>query len=352
MRVIPGQEVLKEYCPQTAKHYPFLPRFTEATRMHGGERNNVYLLRGEDGSRHVMRIIHHLTELSGVEYTNAWSAFVARFMPQAISPYLTKDHKSYFLCDGLATGLYPFADGVYSDREVPEQRDALAAIQARLHLIGLMYPDRKPRPDRPLLLHMDFEENFLYNWKAVLKMLNQGGKEMFEDQNHQNGPAQAWIQKIYECRGAILEAKKDLEEFQRTIQKVEGLVYAPIHGDMYGHNILVRDNHISGILDWDECNREVLVYELARTCWEYCKDSQRVVFIQDRAERYLNVYQKNKGPAPESQWPYMIPLLRMLKFSEVMLYLHNAIIGDVWDPGYGYENLRALMNLEGYVLIL
>ena len=90
---------------------------------------------------------------------------------------------------------------------------------------------------------------------------------------------------------------------------------------------------------------EIIIY-LATLCIEGFFS-----FLADRLERYLSVYKAEGGPVPESQWDLMAPLLRYLKFIEVTFYLHNSIIGDVWDPDYGLENIRALINLEGVKLV-
>jgi Ser/Thr protein kinase RdoA (MazF antagonist) len=320
-------------------------------RLFGGERNDVFLLEGE-GKKYVMRIIHHLTDIRGVRYTNNWSRFAAERMPEANAPLLTNSGDTLFVHDGHIVGIYPFVDGMHSDRDDPQVRDEMAYAQAKLHRIGLIYPDQNSRPDRCSMIFLDLENNFLYNWDNVDQMLRSGGRSMFEDPNHQNEDEQLIIQQLYDRREILYSAKKEFSILVKKLrQNMDTLLYAPIHGDMYSSNVLVKNHKIVGIVDWDECNNEILVYELGRTCWEYCKDIENITFHHERAERYLSLYKEAGGPAPESQWHLMIPLLRMLKFMDIMLYLNNSIIGDVWDPAYGLESIIALNNLKNYRLI-
>jgi Ser/Thr protein kinase RdoA (MazF antagonist) len=332
---------------QTAREYEGMAVPLSCKRLSGGERNDIFKLDFHEGSPLVLRIIHHKTELSGVLYTNTWSAFAASRIKEAISPRLTKTGDSIFIHNGMICEILPFVEGVNSDRELSIHRDEIAKIQARLHNIGLQFPDQRPRPDRPRLLEFDFENNYIYNWEAVDKMLSSGGKALFSDPRHQSETEQEKIAGIYERREALYKGKEEFIKLTESLKKRRDLLYAPIHGDLYGPNVLMKDDRIAGILDWDECGNEMLVYELGRVLWEYCKNPERDGFDRDRSAQYLAAYKAEGGPVPEDEWDLMVPLLRYLKYIEVMLYVHNSIIGDVWDPAYGLENIKALIALGG-----
>jgi Ser/Thr protein kinase RdoA (MazF antagonist) len=339
-------ELLSGIFRQMAGEYDGMAVPVSYKRLPGGERNDIFKLDFHGASPLILRIIHHATELSGVRYTNNWSAFAASRMKEAVSPFLTKSNDSVFIHDGMICELMPFVDGLNSNREIPAHRDEIAKIQARLHRIGLQYPDQRPRPDRPRLLEFDFEDNYVYNWEVVDKMLKSGGKALFSDARHQSAEEQEKIAGIYERREALYKGKEEFKKFTSVLKERRGLLYAPIHGDLYGPNVLMKDDRVAGILDWDECGNDLLVYELGRVLWEYCKNPERTGFTIEQSVRYLSVYKAEGGPVPEDEWDLMIPLLRYLKYIEVMLYINNSVIGDVWDPSYGLENIKALTALE------
>lgn len=337
--------LLESLCRYVLELYEGIPSLSGGRRLSGGERNDVFLVEGQ-GEKWILRISHHNQDEASLRFTNDWSRYASERLPEAVAPLLTRAGTSYFRYQGLLVSLFPYVNGSHSSKDNPAHRREMAQLQAALHRIGQSYPRTEPRRDRQTMLELDFDQNFLYKWDDVTRMFNTGGRALFEHPNCQDDDLQRCIAGIYEHRQTLFDARRELEEWVVKIRRIKStLLYAPIHGDMYPANVLARGDKIVGIIDWDECNVESLAYELGRTMWEYSKDLEHFNLNCQFAKQYLVDYISAGGPVPEAEWPLMIPFLRLLKFMDVMFYMNNAIIGDVWSPAYGYESIRVLENL-------
>ncbi len=328
------------------REYPDIPAISSFERIIHGERNDVFFLYGE--KNYVIRIIHHSIPFVGVEFINRWACIAADGCDVAIAPLLTKDGKTFIVHDSRAVCLYDKIEGSHAAPSDPLIRDDMALRQAQLHRIGFDCAIKAPRPDRTQMLTFDFENNFLYKWDAVDKMLKEGGRTLFEDPRHQSERDLACAREIYERRDAVYRAKEEFEKIVREINARDlSLTYAPIHGDIYSGNVLAKDHRITAIVDWDECNYDLTAYELARTCFMFCSDPSGTTFDMQKAARFLRIYEENGGVTPKNEYFFMVPMLRMLKYMDIMLYMHNTIIGDTWTPSYGLQCIIALDKLAG-----
>ena len=344
-------EFVRSLLKKAEEQYDGIEGFALVRRLPGGERNDVFALEDRRGKKLILRILHHDFDLRGLEYINRWSAYCADHVPVINTPLCTKDGRSSAGIGPFTVCFLPFVEGGHADRNDAVIRDEMARYHAQIHRVSLSYPDRKPRPDRAPLGFLDLDENFMFNWEQVRKMLENGGRSMFDDPRYQTEEMQKYIEGIYDRRGMILGEK---DYFQRMFadlrKKYDSYAAGPIHGDMYGANVLAQDGHIRGIIDWDESNFELHVYELARTMWEFSKDGEGTSILSERATRYLSVYLDSEGTSKEGEWRYLIPLIRAVKFLDIIFYMQNSMIGDVWSPAYGYESAVTLENLADFAL--
>ena len=124
------------------------------------------------------------------------------------------------------------------------------------------------------------------------------------------------------------------------------LHFAPTHGDYYRGNLLVEEDRISAVLDWEECRPDWLAAELGRALWEFCKSETRHTLGRTGAGDFLRAYREAGGPVPETDFDLLVPLNRCVRLVEVLFALDEARRGQPWDAGYTLHNLRALENLE------
>ncbi|GIP30908.1 MULTISPECIES: phosphotransferase [unclassified Paenibacillus] len=120
-----------------------------------------------------------------------------------------------------------------------------------------------------------------------------------------------------------------------------------IHGDYYGGNLLTdRRGQITAVIDWDECGKEWLIYELARSIWEFCHDDEENRMDSRNAHAFLQDYRNAGGPVPETDFAFILPFIRYVRLVEILFNLDQGLKGQPWSPEYTVHNLKALMNLN------
>jgi Ser/Thr protein kinase RdoA (MazF antagonist) len=143
---------------------------------------------------------------------------------------------------------------------------------------------------------------------------------------------------------------QERERFQAWLHQLDAsgrsLLFGPTHGDYYPHNLLVEDHQIRAVLDWDECQPEWFVYELARATWEFCQNKNSHTLDRVRAFAFLRAYQDAGGPVPSYDFDLLLPLMRCVRLIEALFALEQARRGEPWDAAYTLHNLISLEKLQ------
>jgi Ser/Thr protein kinase RdoA (MazF antagonist) len=208
------------------------------------------------------------------------------------------------------------------------------------------WPEGKKRAGVPTLEELDWENNSMYNRETVNRVLRQDPSPLYR-----TSP-----EKVHTSVDYFLSRKDQIFiEYDNAAKWMKGLstsgrplLRAVIHGDLYPSNLLWEGRRITGILDWDSCQYEPLVYELGRVLWEYCKEKGRGTIDRSREEFFIDSYFNAGGPVPRDQMDLAHSFIRMLRIMELLFYLQNAVIGDYWDAEYTAENMKALENLPSF----
>lgn len=89
------------------------------------------------------------------------------------------------------------------------------------------------------------------------------------------------------------DSKKELERYLNNIKKINKseLRKSIIHSDLCDPNMLVKNNKLTAILDWDDTHKDVLVYELAVFIGQ-CLIKQNNV-NKEKVVLFLREYQKH-----------------------------------------------------------
>jgi Ser/Thr protein kinase RdoA (MazF antagonist) len=97
-----------------------------------------------------------------------------------------------------------------------------------------------------------------------------------------------------------------------------------VHGDFYPGNVITLRGQAVGVIDWENAKPEWLVWELARSLWEFAKDKQRHDLVEDRAGEFLVAYRAAGGPVPREEERLLVPMIRVVRLSEALEHLTNA----------------------------
>ena len=114
-----------------------------------------------------------------------------------------------------------------------------------------------------------------------------------------------------------------------------GAEEAPIHGDVYRGNVLMRRGRIVGLIDWEESWVDLLDYELANAVWQFCCSKREHDFDRRLAHAMLEAY--GSELAPDDLVPLILARLRYER--------------DVWgaesDEPYRSHVRRSIERLGG-----
>jgi Ser/Thr protein kinase RdoA (MazF antagonist) len=158
--------------------------------------------------------------------------------------------------------VFPFVRGHHPDRITPELLVAVGVVAADLHRLTADRPSRIARP---------------YSWRTYLQQLRSvirqparpiGGWERFRD-----------LVKTY------------LTGHARVLELLHQLPSGDIHHDLRVPNLIVdRNNRISAVLDFGECQYGPFALELARIWQSMCVDGRTRRVDGAKAERLLSGY--------------------------------------------------------------
>lgn len=276
--------------------------FAVVGRLTGGWANDVFVAESQVG-RVVVRVKHPPSVPESVAWEHGLLARLEPAFPEALAPVPARDGSTFFLHDGNAVWLLPYVDGR------PAERDAhclaAARLLARLHALTIGLGSR-PRPG---------VEGF-----AQLRTLNARAL-----------PA-GWRERV-------------ARHHDRALALLDALPRRPlldgvVHGDFYRGNVLVRDDAVVALIDWEEAHRAPLVSDLANGVWEFCKSKVADDYDRDEGARFVEAYRRSGGPVCGDD-----DLIPQLIHAKRVLELLRAPFDRYVDWDYQAHNLRAADNV-------
>lgn len=290
-----------------------LRRLPPIVQLTGGYGNDVFRL-----GQVVVRIAGPRATEAELEYEHRLVERIAARVPEVSAPLHTLDGKTVVAFGRLLGSVWPWIDGRAGARRSATTAATAGALLARIHAAGLEVGPLPSRPGQPSLADLDLRENWMWDVDAALAFRPD---PLLEDAWNELGET------IELCRGA-------------------GLVTGVVHGDYYSRNVIVRRARAVGVIDWDYAKPEWLVWELARSTWEFAKDKRLHDLRPERARLFLEAYRSAGGPVPREEEHLLLPLIRSVRTEEALRHLTDGAYGRLWDARYTAHNLRAIANLR------
>jgi Ser/Thr protein kinase RdoA (MazF antagonist) len=321
--------------------------------LSGGKWNQVFCLNCEQGN-FVVKISHHTTTLEDIVYEHKLMKFMNHRIPEVLAPITTEKGTTYLCYNGLLIMLFPLMPGQMLNRDREEECIAAARMLAHLHRAGLEYPALSPRFHYPSLKDLNWECNRAWRWREIEKLLFNQTKPVLKTTSH--SVTESYVEQIFARRSEIV---KEREYFRNWIANLyesgRTLTLAPIHGDYWRNNVLVQNDVISAVLDWNKCQVEWLVYEVGQATWEFCKNRSQNTLDFPKAVRFLQAYQEAGGAVPSSDFDLIVPFIRCLRIIEILFALQHSLDSSQQPSPYGLNehlmhNLLSLENLRGVEL--
>jgi Ser/Thr protein kinase RdoA (MazF antagonist) len=277
--------------------------FTVLARLEGGWANDVFVLESSAG-RAVLGIKYPPSDPASIAWEHALVLQLAGNVPEVVAPVRARDGSTFFFEDGDAVWIVPFVDAEPSGYE---HASAAAALLGRLHAVTARL-DVAARPSPEGL--------------AQLRSLDG------------TGLPPEWQARITPLHAEALELLRVLE--------TRDLVHGVVHGDFFRGNLLVREDKIVAIVDWEEAHLAPLVSELANGVWEFTKSKVTDDFDRDAAASFVASYRDAGGPVPPGEDDLIVPLISAKRVLEVLRAPSDRHVD--WD--YQAHNLRSAENLR------
>jgi Ser/Thr protein kinase RdoA (MazF antagonist) len=317
----------------------------------GGYWNTTILLNASNGS-HALRIYYQTATPEGVSYEHMFMCYMSQHILQVPAPTTTRLGQTFFYHRDRIIALFPYMRGKIPDRHHQGVRVKSARMLSNIHQVGLGFPNGKQRPGYPPLLSLDWDANRMWTWSKVEALFSGDASAMTEATRHFRGGIPSSLGSLLDQQTLIREER---EAFKRWINNLHAsgriLLWGTIHGDFYPNNLLVKDGRISAVLDWEDCQREWLVWELSRALWEFCKNEDGYTMEHEWAMAFIAEYLNTGGPIPAAEFDLLIPLIRCIRLIEVLYALGDATRGERWYPEYALRNLNYLDVLRNYKLL-
>lgn len=331
---------------QILAHYE-LENIGEILKLEGGYWNQTFKLETGKG-KFVLRVSRPRTRAESIAYQHKLMQFMHAQIAEVPPPTAGKDGETFFVYESRIVSLLPFMQGEMTSRKSAQQQASAAEMLARLHRAARAFPDESPRFGYAPLADFDWEANNNWRWTEIQNLLAGGAEELKKLLVPPVGEA------AFKCIDEIAARKTQIEEELKAARSFVAelknskrkLISAAIHGDFYPSNLLAVEDRISAVLDWDECRREWLVYELGRALWEFCRYDEKAVMNRQNAEAFLKSYLEAGGGVPETDFDLLAPFIRSVRVEEILFSLGEAIRGEWWEPAYTLYNFEALDKIR------
>ena len=112
-----------------------------------------------------------------------------------------------------------------------------------------------------------------------------------------------------------------------------------VHGDLFPGNVLVANDQVVGLIDWEESQADWVTWDLATAMGMFCSDGDEL--DRDACGRFVADYRRGGGIAPPRDDDLLVGLVRVKRVLEVLRAPTDR------DPRWEHQrrNLRSLENL-------
>ncbi len=303
--------------------------------MAGGELKDVYRI-DTSGGPHALRI--YTTDVSSEDVASELElvAPFAERLPEVPAPIPTEDGELQVTENGRVAVLTAFVEGERPDRHNPQHRRAGAEMLARLHSVAASIETPAPRPGFPPRRNLDWQHNRWWSWPDIERYLEEHELEGLVGINT------AGLHRRLIGEVAVLPDALDQLAGR-------GLPTMPIHNDYWEGNLIVRDGHIVGIADWDECAVDWRAIEVVDAACSFGRGEIGYEFDAPKAREVLGMYVGAGGEIFEEERQALLPLRRIRLLWETLYELGRACGGYSLDQPYLWGNLISLDGVDGNV---
>jgi Ser/Thr protein kinase RdoA (MazF antagonist) len=275
-------------------------------RLEGGYANDLFRVVA-DGRALVLRVKHPPVVDEDITWEHRLMQLLSARLPEVVAPLRARDGTTVIRVGERVGWLMPFLDGAPADAGRAGHRAAAARALGRVHRAGVQLQlSRRPRL-RPLSelawppLRVPAE---LEQWSATI------------------ANERTWAR-------SYVAALSDRRDLPRTL----------VHGDFFPGNVLVTDDGVSGIIDWEEAQVDWGTWDLACAIGSFCQAGDDL--DADACRAFVDDYRAAGGTAASHDDDLLVPLMRVKRILEVLRAPTDR--HPRWQ--HQRDNLRVLENL-------
>ncbi len=290
-------------------HHYERPFENQCERLTGGYECDVWRIRA-DNLDYIVRICPEWRQAEDIRRIYDYVKIVADYVSEVIAPIPTRTGHHLFDYQGRGILLFPFVAGDMLDRENTMLIRHSAETLARIHIASL-----------------DLPENIIDNAPSAPSLtLNREDPKSIQD--------------------------PELDRWYNEFINREDLMMGMMHGDYYRGNILCDDNHIYGVIDWDECYYGAIIREVAWATWEMCHTETGDNLDMKKVISFLVTYAQTNHRISRMKFNAIIPLIRYHLRYEIRRSFVMEEAGQDWDNDYREQEIRAFNNLRNLILTI
>jgi len=271
----------------------------------GGVANDVAVVESAAGSL-VLRLKFPPSDPASISWEHDLVARLAGELPEVVAPLRARDGSTFFLWAGDAVWLVPYVEALPATPDCEQHRLAAARLLGRLHAVTAKL-GLAPRPHA----------------EGIAQLRSLDARAL----------PPKWRRRVVRLHGEALNLLARLERRRPTA--------GVLHGDFFRGNVLVRDDRVVALIDWEEAHVGPLVFELANGMWEFTKSETAHDFDRAAGRRFVDAYRAAGGSVPPDEENLIVPLIRAKRVLELLRSPTDRSVD--WD--YQEHNLRAAETL-------
>ncbi len=313
-------------------HWSVLRDASDISRMAGGELKDVYRVDAEAGS-FALRIYTPDVSADDVVSELALMAPFVEQLPEVPATLGTERGDLYAIENGRVAVMTTFVEGDRPDRHNLAHRRAGAEMLARLHSVATSIVAPTPRPGYPARRDLDWQHNRWWSWPDIERYLDEHDLEGLV------GTDTAGLHR--RLIGEVAVLPDALDQLSRR-----GLPAMPLHNDYWEGNLIVRDDRISGVVDWDECAVDWRAIEVVDAACSFGRGEGGYEFDPPKAREFLELYIEGGGEILGEERRALLPLRKIRLIWETLYELGRACGGYSLDQPYLWGNLTSMDGVD------
>jgi homoserine kinase type II len=298
-----------------------LPRSRIERRLSGGYANDLFLVRSDLGA-HVLRVMHPPVDPAAIGWEHTLLNALAPRLPEVCAPLPTLDGESSVRAADRFVAVFPYIKGAPAEHGDERHRDAAAQLLGRFHAAAAeLRPAQRPRAVALHELRPAIERGSYFAGIGA--------------------EARPWPTELRTRTGFIDDARAWLLDFVEEVWARRKPTQGLVHGDFFVGNVLIEQERVVGLVDWEEARLDWTLFDVSSAVWEFCKSGDKTTFDRLAAASFLASYRSAGGTLPADEDDLIVPLIRARRILEVLRSPYDRTV----DWGYQLANLKAFERL-------